>query len=161
MVSGSTRYSIALTEGLGDVLFGMSVTQVEEVLGRGDSATTYDLFDEWSFVLNYQGMALFFDSHEGFRLQSIEVGQDCQCTLFGLPLFPCSKGDVLRVMGENLSAEELEYEETSDQDLEESSLLFRGLASTFYFDLEGNLQELHWGVRVGADGVIEWPAAGT
>jgi hypothetical protein len=144
--------------GLGPILFGMSVSDVERVQGRANGASVFDGGDEWTLSLHYPGVDLFFDQSEDFRLTVIEVNQEIQCRLFGEPLFPMTRQELFEFLGRNLSETALsEIEERRAEDLEEVAVNLPSILMTFYFSLEDELQVVNWAVLVGPDDETVWP----
>lgn len=145
-------------QGLGDVRFGMSINEVEKILGRGDECHFHDDETDRSIMLRYQGAALFFDQSNEFRLDSIEVDRKSRCLLFGKTPFSLTRREILELMGERFSAEEIgDIEENIDEALEEASLSLQGLQVTFYFDLAGDLQDVQWSVFMSPESEYIWP----
>lgn len=145
-------------KGLGSILFGMKVTDVERILARAVEASVFDGGNEWTLSLRYPGLTLFFDQSEDFRLTAIEAEEESGAYLFGEPLFPRSVDQIMNLLKSNLTSEEFdEVEETSNEALGEKVLNLSRLAITFYFDLHGNLEEVNWGVLVGSEDQVKWP----
>ena len=158
MSSGTKGSEVFPGRGSGPIFFGMKVNDVEGILTRASEASVIDGGDEWTLSLRYPGLILFFDQSEDFRLTAIEAEEESECHLFGEPLFPRSLDQVMDLLQLNLSSDELaEIEETSNETLEERILNLSRLAMTFYFDLDGNLKEVNWGVLVGPDDQVKWP----
>ena len=158
MASKEVIPEIAPGKGLGSILFGMSVEEVERSNGRAEDASVFDGGEEWTLSLHYPGIDLFFDQSDEFRLSVIEVDEDCSCRLFDEPLFPRNRAGVFELLQRNLTAAELEtIEERRDDDLEEIAIDLRALWITFYFNLDDELQEVNWSTFVGADDETVWP----
>jgi len=151
--------------GFGPVLFGMTVDEAEAVLGPIVDSSLHDDGGERSLHVAYQdvGVHLFFEEEEGgeFRLYSIEVDEDCPCDLFGEPLFPRTRDEVGDLLGQNLTAADLEnVEEETDEDAEELRLEALTLGMTFSFDSSSEeLVQVGWSVLFDENDEVLWPEA--
>lgn len=144
--------------GIGPAFFGMSVREVEDVLGRAPEAYLDDDGTERYIVLTYPGAALFFDQSEDFRFASVEVDRECRCDLLGEPLFPRFLDQTRTLLHSHYSEEEMgPILEKRNEDVEELSLNLPSLRMTFYFNLSDELQQMQWSVAFGPDDEIEWP----
>jgi len=65
-------------------------------------------------------------------------------------------------MAVSLTAAEVTGEETiqviRNESVEDIIMRVRALGADFYFDLEGNLQQVHWGVLFNERDEIAWPS---
>lgn len=151
---------IILGVGLGPLRFGLLIGEVEEILGPPTECSDEDE-GEYSYKsLDYvaEGINLTFDKDQGFRLSTIEVDSWATCILFGEPLFPRTREQVLDLLHRNLPPEEfLSIEEDESEGLEQASTRVPSLRATFYFDLSGSLEQLQWGPFWSADDEIIWP----
>jgi hypothetical protein len=144
--------------GLGSILFGMSVTSVEKILGRAANASIFDGGDSWTILLQYRGIGMFFDQSDDFRLGMIEVDRRSRCKLFEEPLFPRTREQVLSLLKSHLRDSDLrEIEVRTNKDLEESFIRVRSIGTTFYFDLRDNLTEVSWSVIINQNDELIWP----
>lgn len=151
-------FEIIPGNGLGSILFGMTVSEVEEILGRAVSASVFDGGGEWTLTIHYPGLDMFFDQSDGFRLGVIELDQEYPCRLFGEPLFPRSRAGVFELLRRNLPGSEIgAIEERRNDELEEVAIDLRALWITFYFNLEDELQEVNWSTFVDANDETVWP----
>ena len=151
--------------GLGDVLFGQSVEDVERLFGPAPESE-FERDDEGSVhTLAYpaDGVHLFFYEEDGFRLGSIEIslaaGVYC---LFGVPLHAVDKKAVIDLLGRHLSPAEMkDIKEELLEALEQSALSVPVLKATFYFDQDGTLEDLNWGPLFDPDDEVIWPVEGS
>lgn len=146
--------------GLGPIRFGMSVNQVEEIIGRAEEAFLYDENTDRTLSLAYQrGAHLSFRQSEDFRLLAIEVESYYPCRLFGVSIASLSMKQSLSVLQANLTPSDWSaLNEVRHDDLEEISLTSDRLGMTLYFDLNMTLQSVNWGVLFDPDDGIIWPS---
>ena len=131
-------------KGFGPLRFGMTIGDVSQILGRPEQGSVLDLFDEWSLVLRFRGLDLFFDQSEDFRLSSVEANERSNCILFGEILVPSHPSQASRSPSKGArTAEGVEIQETRNEDLEEVALRIPSIGITFYLNLKGKLQG--WG----------------
>jgi hypothetical protein len=152
--------SVILGTGLGLLRFGMLPAEIEEILGVLPLSERVE-DGEYSYLRQeYPGYraVFFFDQNKDFRLSSVEIGEDPTYTLFGEPLFPKHRQQILRILQERLpESERLEIVEEEYEPLRETSLWVPSLRATFYLDKAGMLQELQWSPFYSPDDLIIWP----
>jgi hypothetical protein len=145
--------------GLGPIVFGMTISEVESVSGTSLETQRED-GDGYAYIVGaLDGAYLFFDQSENFRLFSIEVDELSRARMFGQQLFPGTYTGVLDLLRRNLPRIEVQrLTEIGDlPPLEEVSLNVRSLAIKFCFDTGSNLREVHWGPLFDSDDEIVWP----
>jgi len=160
MKRGMADFEVLPGQGLGPVRFGMSVREVEELLGRSDKATFFDDDGDRTIDLAYTGGNLFFHQENDFRLTNIEIDRECRCRFLGQYLFPRTRLQLMELLRQCLPEGDLaRFRVTTNEDIEEVTLKFPTLRLNFYFDLNGNLQEVNWGVFINKRDEIEWPTS--
>jgi hypothetical protein len=158
-LEGSLSLEILPGQGIGVIRFGMTRAEIEEKLGKPlDASVEEDESYSW-LVLEYpEGLYLFFDSEEDFRLSSLEVDRRFPCTLFTEQLVDKNREQVLELLNRQLSRHQIvSIEEEEDEDLQYKSIWISSLGVRFYFDLSDELQEVQWGPLFGSDDGIIWP----
>jgi hypothetical protein len=138
--------------GLGPLRFGMSIPDVERILG---TVAENEAFEDGDVHLTYPevGVSLFFSAEEENRLSGMEVDGRCPCTLFGEEVFAKSRRAVIELMGSRLPGSERRPDPpVVHLEAGGSRVSYRGLAMDFYFDETGQLQEINWGPLSEKDG---------
>jgi hypothetical protein len=156
----SPYFDVLPGKGFGPLRFGMTQAAAEEILGKAPRTDSYDEGEDSSLTWDYPdvGIALFFDQTYEFRLSSIEIEFVLSARLFGEILFPMNKADLLSLLRRNLQEREMdEIKETSGGYVLQTRLSVPALASDFYLDRYGALEELMWGPFFGPDDQIVWP----
>jgi hypothetical protein len=134
--------------GLGPLLFGMTVAEVEQLLGPA-SDSIFEEDGEYSYVqLSYHAEAIFpfFHKESEFRLDSIEIEPRGGFVLFGEPLFSMHRGSLVSLLERHLPQHELDSAETwTLESSDQTALWIESLDMSFYFDSLGILTEVQWG----------------
>ena len=89
---------INIGQGFGAIRFRMAKPEVEALLGAADACSFIEDIDGESVeVLQYNcpQVSLFFDCNGGLSSMDIE---DADCTLFGEPVFRCSRQEIVSLM---------------------------------------------------------------
>lgn len=149
-------------EGFGPLRFGLTMAEVETMLGEAprsyfeeDGAYSYHFLDYPDV-----GVILFFHQDDDFRLSSIEIEFVLSATLFGVLLFPMSKADVMSLLRSNLQETDLaKITEDCYHPFAQRSLHVPALRGDFYFDPYDALEEFHWGPFYGPDDEVIWPTS--
>jgi hypothetical protein len=131
----------------------MSVKAMVAIFGVPTEENLYEEDNDLHLVYALSGIALFFGNHDGnFVLQGIEVSADCHCKLWGEKLFPTNRRQIEDLLKTKLISTELQLNPSpfvvhlepdggTRLDIDQLGMLF-------YFDREGKLQEVNWGVCV-------------
>jgi hypothetical protein len=145
-------------QGLGPVRFGMTIAEVEEELGLPLSSAKESGICTYLVKEYAEGVFLFFDEEDNFRLSSMEVDNRSNCSLFGDALFPKSIRQISNLLYKNLGHHESERISVDRNDeLEEARMDVYPLSMTFYFDPGDTLREVSWGPFFDAEDRIVWP----
>lgn len=131
--------NIELKKGFGDLLFGQSIGQVIELVGKPDQVEQIGEDVEMpTTVLHYEElqMSLFFDTAPEEHLVCIDV-ESPEATLFGEKIMGKSRSGVLELMKRNGFGDACEETEAWG----EERVGFEDCSVDFYFD-DGLLESL-------------------
>ena len=145
--------------GLGPILFGTRPEVVERLLGEARQ-TSFTRDGDCSYIqLDYScGVTFYFSVEDGERLDSFKVDSKSRVQLFGEPLFPRTKGEVLALLHRVLSDGNLKTIRIDrNEDIGEIMIKVDVLRAEFYFGLDENLQSVHCGVFFDEEDAILWP----
>ncbi len=138
--------------GLGDLSFGVSMSEVVEVLGQPeDSEVLSDGEDEVeTLIWNYwkHGLSLFIEGNENSVLSNFETDNP-EATLYGRKIFDLDQQQIIDLMATNGFKDYEEEQETWG----ENRLSFEDAQIDFYFD-KGALVTVNWGIVVNNQGEI-------
>lgn len=119
--------------GFGNLVFGMNETMVMEKMGIPDFQ---EVFEDAAFgstkVFYYfdQGVSLYFDEEDEFRLGCLEV-DSMEFFLWNQKIARISKKKLKQILGEKGI---LDIEEESDED--QDAFIIDSLSASFYFEFD-------------------------
>lgn len=157
----SAAIQILLGEGLENVKFGMTKSQVNKILGKPDESEVYhfseeeeDLTEAWHY--DEQGYSVSFDQENDWLLGSIAVSQT-PCLLEGMSLMDMDRTALL----DGLKALEIVDLEIEEQEDEEDGLKLEVIYSpdeNICFFLENaKVTEVKWSPRWADTEMLDWP----
>ena len=138
-----TKFEILLSEGLGDIKFGMSKEKVIEVCGVPDDEEIIDESDVFfTDIFHYldDTVNFFFEYQFSSVLSNIEVSNE-ESTLFGEKIFSLQEEKIIELMRSN-DYNEMEKENES---WGEKRITFDNGLVDFYFEKD-KLVSVSWGV---------------
>jgi hypothetical protein len=139
--------------GLGEVKFGEPMEHLVEYLGNPEDIEELEDADEFpTVVLHYwdKKITIFLEGIEKQVISCIEVDND-QCILFGKWAFNLNEKEIKSLMIEKgYSVIDEAMEEWG-----EKRLTFEDGLIDFFFDKDGKLVSVNWGVLVNDKGEIE------
>ncbi|GGK73080.1 hypothetical protein ACD591_07930 [Rufibacter glacialis] len=148
---------IKLGYGIGDLRFGLSMDDVEEIMGEPEEVEESDEEDEFEHkAWNYwdSGFSFYFDKEDDYRLSCIETANP-NVTLFGKKIFEMSQQEVEQLFKEqgvqNVEKEKIENNVTC--------LSFEQEMIDLYFE-EGKLLAVNFGVHMDDNLEVLWPEEG-
>ncbi|MCX6272618.1 MAG: hypothetical protein NTU44_15650 [Bacteroidetes bacterium] len=140
-------------QGLGDVKFGDTMETLFGYLGQPEDMEELEDADEFpTLVLNYwdEKITVFVEGIEKQVISCFEVDND-QSILFGKWAFNLKEEEITALMTANgYTLMDVGLEEWG-----EKRLTFEDGMIDFFFDKEGNLLSINWGVLVNDKGEIE------
>ncbi len=158
-MENSTNEIIAGT-GLGELKFGMSPDEVQDILGKPDEIDTHidnedDTGTTETWHYDEMEMSISFEEIDGPMLFSIAVsGEDYE--LKGKKLFGLQKDELIKEL-EALSFDDLKTEDLQHDDFEGQELIFSQKHSINFWLEEGELSEIQWGPFFEDEETIVWP----
>ena len=145
---------IRLGKGLGKIKFGLSMEEVEKLIGEPEEIEESDEDDEFEHeAWNYweDGYSLYFDKEDDYRLSCIETAnRDVQ--LWGERIFEMSKDQIIRLFADN-DITDIEEEEGETGEIRVS---FEKEMIDLYFD-EDQLIAVNFGVFINDNLEVMWP----
>ncbi|GAB3195017.1 hypothetical protein ABID22_000026 [Pontibacter aydingkolensis] len=145
---------IRLGKGLGKIKFGLTMEEVEELIGEPEEVEESDEEDEFEHeAWNYweDGYSLYFDKEDDYKLSCIETANR-EVQLWGERIFEMSKDQIVRLFADNnISNPEEEEAETG-----ETRLSFEKEMIDLYFD-EDQLIAVNFGVFINDNLEVMWP----
>ncbi len=123
-------------KGIGNLTFGMPIDDVIAFLGEAtDLENVQDNDEGLNFTeLYYEdyNLSLIFENNDGvLRLNDIVIESNENATLFGAKVFELDKAQLINLMKENGHTE---YEEDTDEELEEDYVTYDNIMMDFYFN---------------------------
>ncbi|HVG08766.1 MAG TPA: hypothetical protein VNM67_13750 [Thermoanaerobaculia bacterium] len=160
MALSLTAAEVLPGHGLGPILFSARPEKVETLLGEAyESSFTRDGEDSYVTLKYPDGVTFYFSLKDGKRLDSFEVNSRSAVWLFGEPLFPRTQDEVVNLLRLRLLDTGQEaIQVIRNESVEDVIMKVRALGADFYFDLEGDLQQVHWGVLFNERDEIAWPS---
>ncbi|WP_421765243.1 hypothetical protein [Ekhidna sp.] len=148
-------------EGLGKLKFGMSRSEVENLLGKPDhqEITHYsddesDKSDAWEY--HPLRLDLSFEEAEDWRLMILSVSSE-DYLLKGSSLIGLDFDELMEEL-EVLKISDLEIEDLSSEDHPDQKLISsEALAINFWLH-DNILEEIQWGPQFIDDNTINWPS---
>lgn len=145
---------IRLGKGLGKIKFGLTMEEVEELIGEPEEIEESDEEDEFEHeAWNYweDGYSLYFDKEDDYKLSCIETANR-EVQLWGERIFEMSKDQIIRLFADNnITNPEEEEAETG-----ETRLSFEKEMIDLYFD-EDQLIAVNFGVFINDNLEVMWP----
>ncbi len=145
---------IQLGRGIGELTFGLSMDQVENIMGEPEEVEESDDEDEFEHkAWNYwdTGFSFYFDKEDDYRLSCIETANP-NVTLWGNKLFEMSLEEVESLFKER-GVPEAE-KETIENNV--TCLSYEQEMIDLYFE-EGKLLAINFGVHMDDDLEVLWP----
>ena len=145
---------IRLGEGIGELKFGITMEDVEELMGEPEEVEESDEEDEFEHkAWNYwdSGFSFYFDKEDDYRLSCIETANP-NVTLWGKQLFDMSLEEVENLFKEHgiTNAEK----ETIENNV--TCISYEKEMIDLYFE-EGKLLAINFGVHMDDDLEVKWP----
>ncbi|MCJ8163771.1 hypothetical protein MKJ04_02890 [Pontibacter sp. E15-1] len=145
---------IRLGKGLGKIKFGLTMKEVEELIGEPEEVEESDEEDEFEHqAWNYweEGYSLYFDKEDDYRLSCIETANR-EVQLWGDRVFEMSKAQVLQLFTDN----EITGPEEEEAETGETRISFEREMIDLYFD-EDQLIAINFGVFINDNLEVIWP----
>lgn len=143
-------------KGFGDLMFGATQKEVEQVLGPPQETETIDVEEEIHEVVVWsywdKGHAVYFEKELNNVCTNFETDND-QAVLFGEKVFSLDEDAVVQLM-KSSGYEDMEIED--DDDFGERILFFHEAHLQFVFE-NGKLSLVSWAVAMDDDNQIIWP----
>ena len=145
---------IRLGKGLGKIKFGLTMEEVEELIGEPEEVEESDEDDEFEHqAWNYweEGYSLYFDKEDDYRLSCIETANR-EVQIWGDRVFEMSKAQILQLFADNdITGPEEEETETG-----ETRVSFEREMIDMYFD-DDQLIAINFGVFINDNLEVLWP----
>lgn len=145
--------------GLGDITFGMSREEVEQLLGtpQAKTVTSYDdsgedLSDSWEY--HELRLDLSFEEEEDWRLSIISASSE-DYTLEGKELIGLEMEELLPELAE-LQINDLVVEDLEGEHPESQLISSEATGMNFWLN-KGILEEIQWGPLFLDEHTIDWP----
>ena len=146
-------YTLIPKVGIGNIKFGTTMEEIVKTLGE---ATEMEEFNDEDFfnttLLTYSDLEidLFFEGRD--KLVFSAIGVDNQdATLYGKKIFELSETDVIKLMNDNGFHD---VDINVDEEFNEKCVSFEEASFDFYFDEDGALLSVNFGVLVSEEGEI-------
>ena len=146
--------------GLGELKFGMSREQVQQLLGEPEDKDSFVYEEEEnaeaeSWYYDSLDLSLEFDAEENWKLVTIEINSTAH-TLNGHSIIGLSKMQLKHKLND-LNIQDWEHEKLPMEDAPTHELLNTDqLGINFWFD-EDALTEVQWGPLFSDEETIIWP----
>lgn len=145
---------IRLGKGLGKIKFGLTMDEVEELLGEPEEIEESDEEDEFEHqAWNYweDGVSLYFDKEDDYRLSCIETAnRDVQ--LWDERIFEMSREQIMHLFADN----NISDPEEEEMEGGETRISFEKQMIDLYFEKE-NLIAVNFGVFIDDNLEVQWP----
>lgn len=145
---------IRLGKGLGKIKFGLTMEEVEELIGEPEEVEESEEEDEFEHqAWNYweEGYSLYFDKEDDYRLSCIETANR-EVQIWGDRVFEMSKAQILQLFADNdITGPEEEETETG-----ETRVSFEREMIDMYFD-DDQLIAINFGVFINDNLEVLWP----
>jgi len=150
--------------GLGPIRFGMSRTDVHELLGEPDEKEQYtfsesldDMTESWHY--DELELSASFDEEENWRLVSLAASSD-DFTLNGVTLVGMGREELLSHL-KDWDIQDLEFEDLSTLDTPDHKLITSPENGLDLWLDHGILSEVQWSVVFLDDDTVAWPKEAT
>ncbi len=151
------KLEIKPLKGFGDLKFGATQKEVEQVLGPPQETETIDVEGEIHEVIvwNYweKGHAVYFEKELNDVCTNFETDND-QAVLFGKKVFSLKEDTITELMKKH-GYTDVEVE--VDDDFEERILYFHEAHLQFVFE-DDNLALVSWAVAMDDEEKVVWPS---
>ncbi len=145
---------IRLGKGLGKIKFGLTMEEVEKLIGEPEEIEESDEDDEFEHeAWNYweDGYSLYFDKEDDYKLSCIETANR-EVQLWGERIFEMSKDQVVRLFADN----DITNPEEEETETGEIRLSYEKEMIDLYFD-EDQLIAVNFGVFINDNLEVLWP----
>lgn len=145
---------IRLGKGLGKIKFGLTMEEVEQLIGEPEEVEESDEEDEFEHqAWNYweEGYSLYFDKEDDYRLSCIETANR-EVQIWGDRVFEMSRDQVMQLFADN----EITEHEEEEAETGETRISFEKEMIDLYFD-EDQLIAINFGVFINDDLEVVWP----
>jgi len=145
---------IRLGKGLGKIKFGLTMKEVETLIGEPEEIEDSEEDDEFEHqAWNYweEGYSLYFDKEDDYRLSCIETANR-EVQLWGERIFEMSPNQILQLFADN----DMNDPEEEEMEGGETRISFEKEMIDLYFDDE-QLIAVNFGVFIGDDLEVKWP----
>ncbi|MFC6996557.1 hypothetical protein [Rufibacter roseus] len=146
---------IQLGRGIGDLTFGLSMEQVEDIMGEPEEieeSSEEDEFEHKAFNYWDTGFSFYFDKEDDYRLSCIETANP-NVTLWGKKIFELSLQEVEDLFKAN-GVQSVEKEKIENN---VTCLSYEKEMIDLYFE-EGKLLAVNFGVHMDDNLEVLWPA---
>ncbi|MBF9253099.1 hypothetical protein I2I11_07330 [Pontibacter sp. 172403-2] len=145
---------IRLGKGLGKIKFGLTMKEVEALVGEPEEIEESEEEDDFEHeAWNYweEGYSLYFDKEDDYRLSCIETANR-EVQLWGERIFEMSPNQILQLFADN----DMNDPEEEEMEGGETRISFEKEMIDLYFDDE-QLIAVNFGVFIGDDLEVKWP----
>lgn len=145
---------IRLGKGLGKIKFGLTMKEVEELVGEPEEIEESEEDDDFEHqAWNYweEGYSLYFDKEDDYRLSCIETANR-EVQLWGERIYEMSPNQILQLFTDN----DMNDPEEEEMEGGETRISFEKEMIDLYFD-DDQLIAVNFGVFIGDDLEVEWP----
>ncbi|MDL2227714.1 hypothetical protein LJC25_05080 [Bacteroidales bacterium OttesenSCG-928-K03] len=146
-------YSLTPKVGIGNIKFGTTLEEVIKILGEADEMEEFndeDFFNTTLLTYSELELDLFFEGSDKLVFSAIGVDND-ESTLYGKKIFEMDEAGVIKLMKDNGFKE---VDINVDEEYDEKCVSFEDANFDFYFNNEGNLVSVNFGVLVSEEGNI-------
>ncbi|WP_205501121.1 hypothetical protein [Rufibacter psychrotolerans] len=147
---------IKLGYGIGDLRFGLSMDEVEDIMGEPEEveeSTDEDEFEHKAWNYWDSGFSFYFDKEDDYRLSCIEIANP-NVTLFGKKIFEMSLPEVEALFRQN-GVQNVEKEKIENN---VTCLSYEREMIDLYFE-DGKLLAVNFGVHMDDNLEVLWPQA--
>lgn len=145
---------IRLGKGLGKIRFGLTMKEVEDLLGEPEEIETSDEEDEFEHeAWNYweEGYSLYFDKEDNYRLSCIETANR-EVQLWDERIFEMSQEQLKNLFSDH----NIENPEEEEMETGETRISYEKEMIDLYFD-DDQLIAVNFGVFIDDNLEVKWP----
>ena len=145
---------IVLGQGIGDIKFGLTMDEVETIMGKPEEIEESEEEEEFEYqVWNYweEGISLYFDKEDDYRLSCIETANR-EVLLWGERIFEMSQAQVKQLFADN----DITNPEIEEMEEGETRISYEKHMIDLYFD-DDQLIAVNFGVFINDDLEVMWP----
>ncbi|MDR2084975.1 MAG: hypothetical protein LBP67_08285 [Bacteroidales bacterium] len=146
-------YTLIPKVGIGKIKFGTTLEEIIKILGEADEMEEFndeDFFNTTLLTYSDLEIDLFFEGQDNLVFSAIGVDNN-EATLFDKKIFEMSEDELIKLMKKNGFNE---VDINIDEEYDEKCVSFEDASFDFYFDNEGKLISVNFGVLVSEDGEI-------